>query len=218
MIGDRNVLVAVRFGRPRHLVDRVRAVAPPGVHLQIPADVFQLNEGGQPSPLGQLDLALILADLRRDPRQPDRGVDLLFGPAGDAAVVLDGEHAILIDLQALLHRFLPQLDVVILAAGKILQRGAEGFGLHHPHVRLDAGIQHDAGPRGPLGQHLLYLPEGREDVHHGLGCRAGDEDINIPDRLLHPPEAPGHAGLRDLLHTAQRGDEFLRMRQDLADR
>ena len=65
-----------RFGHRR---DRIAAVAPVGMHVEVAADVASRDERGQAAGPRGADLVHALADLGRNHRQAERRVDLLFG-------------------------------------------------------------------------------------------------------------------------------------------
>src|SRR5690606_10284561 len=67
VVGDGHVPVAPSLAGARHGFDRVLAIAPGGVHLEVAADVAELEELRQPALLRGLDLAAILPQLGRDP-------------------------------------------------------------------------------------------------------------------------------------------------------
>ena len=59
------------------------AVGQVGVGVQVTAQVRLGDQGGQLAALGGLDLPAVLAQRRRDPRQPQRLVHLLLGGGGE---------------------------------------------------------------------------------------------------------------------------------------
>ena len=75
--------------------------------------------------LGGLDLARVLAQDRRDPRQAERRVDLLLGLARDDLAALDLRERVLVERPAARERALAQLDVVPLRAREVEPRRAE---------------------------------------------------------------------------------------------
>ena len=82
--------------------------------LQVAAQRSRLDQARQAAGLAQLDLAGVLAQLGRDVGEPERGVDLLLGAAGDGALAV--EDAVLVELVALLDGDAAQRDVVVLAS------------------------------------------------------------------------------------------------------
>jgi hypothetical protein len=142
VVGECHVFVALRGAGGDHLVDRVLSVRPGGVHLEITAQVRKFDEMGELSPVRGFELSLVGPDLRRDPREPDRGVDILFRSSGDTFPELPAggardrpgscgigldvrgfrlrllfsqlEHAVLRHAQTLREGELAELDVVLL--------------------------------------------------------------------------------------------------------
>ena len=109
---------------------RRAAVAGGGVHVQVAANVVQLDQLGQLAGGGPVELAAAFADFRRKDGQVQRGVDFFLGAAGDRAFPsssFDAKHAVFVDLQAVVLGHAAQDDVVVLRAGEVLQGRAERF-------------------------------------------------------------------------------------------
>jgi hypothetical protein len=117
------------------------------------------------------------------------------------------KHAVLVDLQAAVLRHAPEVDVVGLAAGEIMQRRAKRARLGNPQVDLQATVQdhrHSAGAfSGPGGD--LLIPVQRLD--HGRGIAGADQEIQVANRLAAPAIAAGHDHLLDARHLAQVGHQ-----------
>ena len=77
VVRDGDVLVAQGAGGFGHLLERGAAVARDRVHVQIAADLGQFDQARQAALGGGLDLALVLAQLRRNPGQAESLVDAL---------------------------------------------------------------------------------------------------------------------------------------------
>ena len=75
VIGQRHVRVALGLGGLGHVFEGLGAVGPVGVRVQVALDVAELDQLRQAARLGGFDLALVLAQLGRDPRQPQALVD-----------------------------------------------------------------------------------------------------------------------------------------------
>ncbi len=82
----------------------------------------------QPALERRLNLAAVLAQLGRNPRQAELLVNLLFGFAGHALLVVHAQQSVFVQRQAQFQRAGAQQDVVFLAAGEILHRRAVAFG------------------------------------------------------------------------------------------
>src|SRR5207302_1962517 len=77
------IAVAFRLRPQRHRLERVAAVDPVRVRVKVAPDVADRDERGKGMPRRRVDLAAVLAQLRRDPVHLERGVDLLFAGAGE---------------------------------------------------------------------------------------------------------------------------------------
>ena len=115
--------MAAASGSLGHDLDRVDAVRPVGMAVQVAAQVAQGDEGREPSGEGRLDLAAVLAQLGLDEGQAEEGVRLCLRAeraqlgvrAGQRlAVVADAQEALLGQAPALVAGALAQPDVVLL--------------------------------------------------------------------------------------------------------
>ena len=157
MVGHHQVAVTALPGSPRHDGDLIAAVTPVAVGMQIAAKIPLLDQLGQRSLRGQLDLATALPQLRRYPGAPDGGIDLLFGLAGDFRAVFL-EDAIFVDLElAPALRAAAQLNVVGLGPGEVLPGGAKAFRLHGAQVDLHPRTDADGRLGAALRDHLIDL-------------------------------------------------------------
>ncbi|GIS60894.1 MAG: hypothetical protein CM1200mP2_31190 [Planctomycetaceae bacterium] len=114
-----------------HLLDRRGPIRRGGVHVQVAANVGQRDQLGQFPRLGHFKLAPVLSQFGRNPRQPDRIVDVLLGATGHRLVVLV-KHTVLVDLQPAFLGPGADNDVVLLGTGEVLHRRPVGFLGHHP--------------------------------------------------------------------------------------
>ena len=83
VVGDGDVLEPRAAAAAGHLLERVAAVGLGRVHVQVAAEVAARQQPRQRAAPRPLDLAAVLAQLRRHPRQAERLVDRLLGLAGD---------------------------------------------------------------------------------------------------------------------------------------
>src|SRR5690606_29119155 len=111
--------------RLRHRLDRRAPVAPVGLDLEVAAQVAVLDQLRQPPLARRLDLAGVLAQLRRDPRESERRVDLLLRLAREPPAPV--EEAVLVQLEAARLGDAAQRHVVRLAPGEVAERGAEAL-------------------------------------------------------------------------------------------
>ena len=191
--------------------------------MQVAAQVLLLDELRQPSGARQLDLALRLAQLGRDPVEPQRAVDLLFstarndpGVAGDdgaragpgVSAALAGQ-AVLVEGQALVVGDAAQLDVVRLAAGEVEQRRAEGAGRHEAQVHLQAVGEAHRGLGVAAGQHLGHALVAGEGRHDARGIATGGQQIEVAHGVAAAPERAGQLDALHPGHGAQRRGQLV---------
>ena len=177
--------------------------------VQVPFEVAGLDEYRQLAARRGFQLAAVLAELRRDPRQPDRGIDGHLRLACDPPV--PPEDAVLADLEALALGHAAHGHVVRLGAGEVVQRGAEAAGVDHPQVDLDAGAEQHARPGVAFRQRLRHLGVGREPGHHRRAGFRRREDVEVADGIAHPPVAAGDLDPVDAARAAQVVGERLRV-------
>ena len=150
VVGDREVLV----GRARRAAAAISssgrgAVGQRRVGVQVAAQVVELDQLRQPAAgrRRRLELAAALAQLGRDPVEPERRVDLLLGRAAHRLAGRVVEDPVLGDVQAAAHGRLAQRHVVRLGAREVLEDVAELVGLDDPQVDLHARVRDDARAR-----------------------------------------------------------------------
>ncbi len=165
------------------------------MHVQVAADVANGDEVGELPPLGNRDLATALAELRRDPWQPDRLVDAFLrvarhGRAARLPLLVELEHAVLVHREATVPRPGPQLHVVLLRPGEVLDRRPEGGFGNDPQIDLHPLRPADAHLRVAAEEHGgRPLPRG-ESVHDRRSVVRHHDDVEIADRLPPAPQAP----------------------------
>src|SRR6266545_262764 len=191
VIRDGEVPSAAASRLVRELLERGAGVGRrPRVDVQVAEHVPLLDETWERARLGSLKLAGALAQLGRDPGQPD-GLEHVLLALPRAPPPLAIEHAVLAELDSAVHRPRADGDVVRLAAGEVVEGRAERLRRQHAEVHL----QPDAQPDGRLGralrEHGRDLGEIAERPHHRRGLRRGDEDVEVADGLLPAPHASG---------------------------
>ena len=118
-------------GRPGHLEDGRLPIAPGRMGVQLGADVRYLQQFWQVAGFGRLHFAAVFTQLRRDPGEPQGGVDFLLA-------VVQRLPALAVHQRLLGQRqpfFLGQLadaHVVVFRAGRIHPQGAKPFGRLDP--------------------------------------------------------------------------------------
>ena len=223
VVGDDDVLVAARLGLGHQPLERQPPVGPVRVGVQVPADVLRGDEVRQTAAERRLDLARVLAQLGRDPRQADRLVDLRLRGAADPLSRPLAEHPVLRDLEPLLLRDLPEAHVVVLGAGEVLERGAVGLGRDHSKIHLQgrgAGVRpaFDGGLGVAVGEHGLHHGKADEAIDDALGVPAGDEDVEVSHGLAPPAGGSGDLDGGHLPRGSQRLQDLLRAGQRQAQR
>ncbi len=208
VIGHGEVLVAALHGRAGHLLDRVvPVVRPRRVAVQIAAQLAVAHELRELTAARGLQLAEVLAQLRRDRLVAEREVELvLVGDPRDLAG-LHGGDAVLGDRETAAHGVLAQRDVVLLRAREVLEQVAVALRRHDAQVEAEPLVGDDRRLRLPSGHDLGHPRERREvsDKRRRVG-RGGDQ-VEVAKRLLATADA---ARLGDL----QRSGVLAQLRGD----
>src|SRR5690606_30519038 len=98
-IADPQIGVARRLHRPREILERGLPIAPRRVRVHDALDLARFEEPWDRPLLGGLDLAQVLAKLRRDPVEIERTIDrFLIGASLRARRALR-EEAVLVELE-----------------------------------------------------------------------------------------------------------------------
>ena len=79
MVGHRDVRVALVARAADHRGEGVAPIGPVRVRMEIALQVLDRDQDGQRVRERGVDLAVILAELGRDPIHAERGVDVLLG-------------------------------------------------------------------------------------------------------------------------------------------
>ena len=123
VVGDRVVRVAARDRRLDHLLQRALPVrGPVRVRVQVAAHLSELDELRQLPAPRRLELAVVLAQLRRDRLIAEELVQRVLVLRAEDVAGLDGGDAVLGDGQPAPHRVLAHRHVVLLRAGEVLQQ------------------------------------------------------------------------------------------------
>ena len=143
------------------------------MHLQIAANISQLDELGQLTLFRRLDFAQVFPQLRGNPREAELGVDLLFRAAGQNFLAL--EKAVFIQLPSVALGAVAQRHVMFLRAGEVLQRGAVGGALEQAHVNLQVVLELHADLVFTFGQNRGDAGKLDEVVGDARGVAAGHQ-------------------------------------------
>ena len=188
------------------------------MHVQVAADLADLDQGGQAVLASGLDLAAVLAQLRRDPCHAEPRVHLGLVLAGQHLAGLDLLDAVLAHLEPGPHRRLAQRHVVVLRAGEVLEQVPVDLGRHHAQLD-DGAVVRDCGdpvvaPGGDVGDPVLR--------HERLGRRQavghGGDDVDVLAGLGEPADAAGGLAPDDGVAAPELLDDPLGQRQEPADR
>ncbi len=179
------------------------------MHVQIAANIADLHQMRQAALGGGVDLALILAQFRRDPRQPQPLVDFLFRFAREFAFIRRPEKTVLVELEAHADGAIAQGDVVILAASEVLQGGAEAVARKRAQVDLQV-FRPDfrAGFVFAFAQHLGDARIGDESFQRGRHSGPCGEDVHIADGFLAAAQTARNGDLFDAARLAQMRDDL----------
>ena len=215
MVADGQILVSFRPRRLRHLRDRVMPVRPRGMDVQVTLDVVQFDQRRGTkfyAPGEYFLLAEILAHLRRHVRQAQRLETIFLRFSGEHLLppAFEGKNAVFVDLHIFFNGDLAQFDIEILRAGKIQQRRAETFRLHHPDIDLDVVSREDRGFGFPVGVDAFDLRQGDEDVHDFRRFRRINKDVDVAHRFTPAAQTSRGGDLLDLRQFFQGRDELLR--------
>src|SRR3990172_1272172 len=190
MVCHGHVLVAQFHGRFGHLLERVCPVALLCMDMEVAPDIRSLERLRKSALLRGLYLAAHLAQLRRYPRKPYRGVDgLLFFTCYPLPVF--PEDAVFADFKPHPLCPVPNRHIVRLGAGKVLECRTKGLFLKHPYVYLKPGLKYDRGLCLANRNDLPHLRVLYEMVHYGPRIAAGGEYVEVADSLLPTPVASG---------------------------
>ena len=144
VVADRDVATAAVLGRQHHLLERRTAVRPVRVHVEVALQVGELDEARQLAVARRLELAPVLAQLRRNPGVAEVRVDAPPRPRpGRSRRSRRLENAVLGDREAAPDGVLPQRDVVVLRAGEVLEQVAVALRRNDAEVEAKAVVGDD---------------------------------------------------------------------------
>src|SRR5690606_26396024 len=92
---------------------------------------------------------------------------------------------------------LPNMDVVVLRPGEIVQRSAIALGGNDANIRLHAALQRDSCPCRSLGSDFGDFLERNKVLDDRLALGASHEQVQVADGLLATPVAARHHDLLD---------------------
>ena len=132
-----------------HLLDRIAAVAPPGVRVQVAAYVQRREQLGEPVLLGRFDLVAAFAQFRGHVGQPQVAIQVVLGRARHVPARV-GQHALIEH-----------------------QPAGPGAGHQALHVRVRAGVPGQRRP-GLIGRGDEHLDGAALGDHRDAGGRTAE--------------------------------------------
>ena len=211
VIADGDIPVPPLTGSGSQLPDRVLPVAPAGMEVEIPpygTVRYYLREDAL---LCRFDLAPVFPQFRLDIGKIEHPVEVLLGRPGTVLPALFFFHAVLGEAPSPVKCPAPEGDVVVLGPGKILEGGPVLPLLHHAQVDLHTRRKDNGAPGGATAEHPGHLGKRAERFHNRLRIGRGCKEIDVPYRLLHPPDRTGKTDLPD---RGQPGEMFLHVHRD----
>ena len=209
VVGDREIGVTGIARGERHLLDRRGPVRGCRVTVQVPLQIGALDQVGQRTVGGGLELAAVLAQLGLDVLQAEQLVDLVFALATVRLAGRVVEHSIFRHVQPPPHGAVAQRHVVLLGTREVLHQVAELIGRDDPQVDLQPrmGPQSHAGLAGSLRRfHQLERGRGLSERERVPG---GRDHVEILDAVGHPPCRACELDALGRRMLAQRGDQLL---------
>ena len=114
------------------------------VHLQVAANVREIDEVGQAMLGSCVDFAGVFAQLRRNEIEAQLGVDVLLRRAGHRPLGLECGERVFVQRVAHLDGAAAKRDVVFLRSREIEQRGAVAFLFENANIHLHSTLQEKA--------------------------------------------------------------------------
>ena len=130
---------------------------------------------------------------------------------------LGGAEAVFVERPATGESAGAHADIVLLAAGEIIQ-GEWKLGTgHSAQVALDAALEDHAGFCGAVGEDIFHKRMGGEECHDGFRLFRGNDEVEIADDFFFPAEAAGNLGEVDIRVPAQVVQEAFGNLGDIAE-
>ena len=220
MVGDAKVFEAQLLCGGDHVLQRGAPIAGGGVVVECAAQVGPFDEARQLVFLSRLDLAAILAQLRLHGIESKGPVDvrLLVHLRQWFAQLptLGGAEAVFVQRPATRQCPRAHPDIVLLAAGEIIQGEREFGARDRPQVALDPVLQADAGLRRPAREHCFNKRVRGEKFHDRSCVLRRNQEVEVAHDFLFPPVASGDLREVDGRVPAQVVQQMLRERRHIA--
>ncbi len=138
---------------------------------------------------GRLELATVLAQLRRDQLVAQEAVELFLGPEAVHLTRLGDRDAVLRDREPSPLGLLAERDVVVSRPREVLQQAAEVLRRDDSQVEPEPLLRDDGGLRVAVRGHLEHPGQRDEVRRQRRGVGGGRDHVEIPEGLLPAPHA-----------------------------
>ncbi len=159
--------------------------------MQLASQVAKLDERRQARLAGSLELARVLAQLRRDEGVAEERIQLLLAPEGVHFARLDDGDTVLGDGEPATLRLLAHGDVVLLRAGEVLEQVAVALGRDDAEVEAKPLLGDHRGLGVAVGDDLEHPRKRHEVPGQRRRIGGGGDHVEVAERLLAPPHAAG---------------------------
>ena len=173
------------------------------MRVDVALQLGERDEDRQRASRRNLDFALVLAQLGRNPLQAKLSVDLFLSRTRDSVATGDGSKPVLGEAQALASCSLAQRHVVRLRTSEVLEHGAPLRGIDHPQILLHPVVQDDRGLRVAKRRHVLHTRVLGKTLEKRRRVVRGCNEIDVADRLLATTQRASDLGR----HTAGLGTQ-----------
>ena len=116
---------------------------------------------------------------------------------------LGGAEAVFVERPATGESARTHADIVLFAAGEIIQGEWKLWTGHSAEVALDAAFEDHAGFCGTVGEDIFHKRMGGEECHDGLGLFRGNDEVEVADDFFFPAEAASDLGEVDIRMSTQ---------------
>ncbi len=240
VVGDGKSLEAAAARDPDELFEGVPSVRRGAVHVQVTSNVVlfdqRVEDLAQTFEADHRRIESFFAQLRWNPCQVHRRIDVLLGLPGDIAwrlgiakiglfgvtsrivlcfptfgrlLRLDTKHTVLIDTQATILSHAAQHHIVIFRPGEILQGSSKRLGRHDAKIDLQPSAKSDRHlgiAAANDGGHFFETPE---LVHNGVRVGRIDEQVQVADRFATAAITSGHLKLPDSFELPHVNEQLL---------
>ena len=209
VIGDRQIRKSPRNRGLGHLSRSGMPVGGVSMRMDVALQLCERDEHRQRASRRNLNFALILAQLGRDPLQTKPSVDLFLGRTRDGVATSDGSKPVLGETQALASCSLAQRHVVRLRTREVLQERTPLRRFDHPQIHLHPVVQDDRGLRIAKRRHVLHARVLGKTLEKRCRVVGGSDEIDVADRLLATTQRAGDLGRHATRLCSQHRDERL---------